>query len=89
MGIYKGDVIMPDAPVLLVGDCTKVDGRLEARKIYHLKGCPVPSKNLFAKIPFLFGLPNPALNFRDSVLYLINSIEKFIHTLANRLFVLH
>ncbi len=83
-GIYNGDVILPDAPVLLVGDCTRINGRLECKKIYTVKGCPVPSTNLFAKIPRIFGLPNPVLNFRDSALFLINTVEKFFHTCMNR-----
>jgi len=42
IGEYKGDVISKDEVVILVGDCTKVFGKLEGKKIVRIKGCPVP-----------------------------------------------
>jgi uncharacterized protein (DUF362 family) len=52
MGFYQGDVIHPDDPVILVGTCAGVSGKLEAKKIVRLKGCPVKVADLM-----LLGLP--------------------------------
>lgn len=75
-GIYKGDIDMPGLPVLLLGDCTRVEGRLNAGKIYRIKGCPIGVKQLMVKIPFIFGLPSPMLDMRDAYLFIINTVEK-------------
>lgn len=42
IGEYKGDIIAKDEVVTIVGDCTKIDGKIEAKKIVRIKGCPVP-----------------------------------------------
>ena len=83
-GIYKGDVIMPDAPVLLIGTCTRVEGRLEAKKVYRVKGCPMGAKDLFIKVPMIFGLPSPMLDKRDAALFITNSVVKGLNILKNR-----
>ncbi len=75
-GVYKGDVIMPGLPVMLLGDCTKVEGELVAGKIYRIKGCPIGVKKLMSKLPSVFGLSNPMFDPRDAVLFITNSIEK-------------
>ncbi|MBU0544744.1 MAG: DUF362 domain-containing protein [Proteobacteria bacterium] len=84
-GIYKGDVIMPDGPVLLIGTCTKVEGRLEAKKIYRIKGCPMGTKNLLIKIPMIFRMPSPMLDKKDAVLFITNSVGKGLNILKNRI----
>jgi uncharacterized protein (DUF362 family) len=84
-GIYKDDVIMPDGPVLLVGDCTMVEGKLEAKNTYHIRGCPVDTRKLFGKVPNLFGMPNPMHDIRGTILYIINSLEKGYNILKNRI----
>jgi uncharacterized protein (DUF362 family) len=84
-GVYKGDVVMPDKPVLLVGDCTRVEGRLEAKKIYRVGGCPIGARALMLKVPFIFKLPSPMLDARDAALFVWNSIVKVIQTGKNRL----
>lgn len=82
-GIYKGDIDMPGCPVLILGDCTKIDGTINAKKIYRVAGCPIGVKQLMVKLPGIFGLPSPMLDVRDAVLFITNSIEKaasiFIH----------
>ena len=83
-GIYRGDVIMPDGPVLLVGDCTRVEGKLEAKKVYRSKGCPIGARNLFVKVPLLFGMPSPMLDPRDATLFILNSVQKGGNMLLNR-----
>ncbi len=84
-GIYKGDVIMPDGPVFLVGDCTRVEGELKAKKIYRVKGCPIGARQLFITVPLAFGLPSPMLDARDVRLFIINSVQKAASTVVNRL----
>ncbi len=83
-GIYRGDVIMPDGPVLLVGDCTRVEGKLEAAKVYRSKGCPIGARNLFVKIPLVFGMPSPMLDPRDATLFILNSVQKTGNMLLRR-----
>ncbi len=83
-GIYAGDVIMPDGPVLLVGDCTRVEGRLEAARVSRIKGCPMGARDLFIKVPLLFGVPSPMLDPRDATLFILNSVAKGWHILKNR-----
>ncbi len=83
-GIYHGDVIMPDGPVLLVGDCTRVEGRLTAKKVHHIKGCPLGARDLFIKMPLLFSMPSPMLDKRDAFLFISNSIQKAANMTLNR-----
>ncbi len=83
-GIYAGDVIMPDGPVLLVGDCTRVEGRLDAARVSRIKGCPMGARDLFIKVPLLFKVPSPMLDPRDATLFVLNSVAKGWHILKNR-----
>ncbi len=84
-GIYRGDVIMPEAPVLLIGDCTRVDGRVEAKKVHRVKGCPMGARDLFIKVPQVFGMPSPMLDRRDASLFIYHSAMKAMATLKNRM----
>lgn len=84
-GIYKGEVIMPDGPVMLIGDCTRVEGKLAASKIHRIAGCPMGARDLFLKVPRLFGLPNPMLDRRDAALFVYHSAVKGLCTLKNSL----
>ena len=84
-GIYDGDVIMPDGPVLLIGDCTRVTGKLVAAAIHRTRGCPMGARDLFLKVPRLFDLPNPMLDRRDAALFLYHTAAKGLCTLKNRL----
>lgn len=85
-GIYEGDVIHPDGPVLLIGDCTKVLGKLEAKKIKRIKGCPLGTKMLFVTLPRTFGMPSPLFDPRDAVLFIYNSIAKGMKKISNVIF---
>ncbi|MBF0120305.1 MAG: DUF362 domain-containing protein [Desulfobacterales bacterium] len=85
-GIYKGDLIMPEYPVILIGDCTNVCGELKAKKVYRVRGCPVGARDLFIKVPLIFGLPSPMIDLRDASLFIINSILKGLYILKNRIF---
>lgn len=69
-GVYKGDVIHPGETVLLIGDCTRVEGKLEAKKVKRLKGCPIGTSRLLLGFPLAFGMPSPMLDFRGAVLFI-------------------
>lgn len=85
-GVYAGDVVQPDGPVLLVGDCARVTGNLQARKVRRVKGCPMGARNLFIKVPRLFGMPSPMLDPRDAILFIHHSIMKYLRIGFTRLF---
>lgn len=84
-GVYKGDVIMPGLPVMLLGDCTKVEGELVAGKIYRIKGCPIGVKKLMSRLPSVFGLSNPMFDPRDAMLFITNSIEKTLSIFRHKI----
>lgn len=69
-GVYAGDVVLPGLPVLLIGDCTKVTGKLEAGKVKHLKGCPIGTAMLLMGVPSFFKLPSPMTGLRDAGLFI-------------------
>ena len=77
-GVYDGDVIMPDGPVLLVGDCTRVLGKMEARKVYRAGGCPIGARDLMLKLPWIFKLPSPMIDARDAQLFIWNTLIKVL-----------
>lgn len=65
-GIYKGDVVHPGQVVMLIGDCTRVEGRLEAKKIIKLGGCPVGASKLLMRLPLVYGMPSPMTDARSA-----------------------
>ena len=67
-GYYEGDVVHPDDIVVLVGSCAGVSGRLEAKKIIRVKGCPVKVKDLMLFLLFKLGIQSPAFDFRNLLL---------------------
>jgi uncharacterized protein (DUF362 family) len=85
-GMYDGDVIVPDGPVLMIGDCTTVSGTLEAKKVHRVKGCPIGARDLFIKVPLLFHMPSPMLDPRDASLFIMDNVGKALSILKNRAF---
>ena len=83
-GIYKGDVVHPDLPALLIGDCTRVEGRFEASRVKHLGGCPIGAAQLLFRVPRFFKLPNPANDIRTTLLFLYFSIRHMLKSLRLR-----
>jgi len=65
MGHYKGDVIHPNEPVALIGTCSGVEGRIEAGKIFRIKGCPPKVANLSVTLLHKFGIRSPAFELRN------------------------
>jgi uncharacterized protein (DUF362 family) len=74
MGFYDGDVIHPDEPVVLVGACAGVGGRLEAKTIIRMKGCPVKVKDLMLFLLFRIGVKSPAFDLRNLMLLIYHSV---------------
>jgi uncharacterized protein (DUF362 family) len=60
MGYYKGDVVHPGEPVALIGNCAGVEGKFEAGKVYHFKGCPPKVADLAIKFLHKFNIKSPA-----------------------------
>ena len=77
-GIYGGDVIMADGPVLLIGSCTRVDGKLVAKSVHRVGGCPTAAKDLFIKVPILFHMPSPMLSIRDALLFIRFTLQSWV-----------
>jgi len=76
MGYYRGDVIHPGQTVAFVGDCTEVEGRLEAEKVVRFKGCPSKVKDLMIFMLHHFRIKSPALDLKNMVLLIYHSIIK-------------
>lgn len=74
MGYYEGDVIHPDGPVVLVGTCAGVSGKLEASKIIRVKGCPVTVKDLMLFLLFKLNIKSPAFDLRNMALLIYYSV---------------
>lgn len=83
-GVYTGDVGVPGEDVLLLGECTRVVGRITARKVRRIKGCPMGAKDLFITLPMTFGLPSPILDPRDALLFARFLVASVARRLFNR-----
>ena len=70
--------------VILVGDCTRVEGKLVAKKVNRIPGCPLGTKQLFITLPLTFGMPSPMLDPKDAVLFVYNSVIKAAKQVLNR-----
>ncbi len=68
-GVYGGDVIHPGQPVMLLGECTRVTGRLEAGTVKRLPGCPIGTARMLFGLPRMCGMPSPATDLRDALLF--------------------
>jgi len=86
-GIYKGDVDAKGGICLMIGDCTEVKGNIiNAKRIKHVKGCPIGAVKLAGILPFLYGMPSPMFDIRDVPLVVLNTIEKVLKKIRNRAF---
>jgi uncharacterized protein (DUF362 family) len=83
-GVYDGDVDAGNGVALLIGTCTKVNGKITARKIRRVKGCPIGAKDLLMKLPFYFGLQSPMTDVADAIKFIFYSIDKFFRQLLAR-----
>lgn len=81
-GVNDCDVIHPGHTVVLIGDCTKVNGRLEASKVVRLSGCPIGTTQLLFGLPRNFGLPSPAGDIGAAFDFVYFTIRHFFRKLA-------
>jgi hypothetical protein len=65
IGKYKGDVTVDK--LLLLGTCTEIQGRVKAKKIRRIKGCPPKHKTLVLLLFLKAGILNPL--FRLDLIY--------------------
>jgi uncharacterized protein (DUF362 family) len=57
VGVYKGDVTAKR--LLLLGTCTKIEGRIRARRRIRIRGCPPKHKTLVLLLFLRAGIVNP------------------------------
>lgn len=74
MGSVDGDVIHPEEPVFLIGTCAGVGGRLVAKKIIRIKGCPVKVKDLMILLLVRLGIKSPVFDLRNLSLLAYHSM---------------
>ena len=82
-GLYDGDIVLPGQPLIMVGNCTAVAGRISAEKVYRIKGCPVSARDLLGSLSRLLGLPNPAKSLRGRFCFILNRLESSVVRLKN------
>jgi len=82
MGYYKGDVCHPGEPVVMIGTCAGVSGRLEAGKIVRIKGCPVKVADLMIFGLRHFKMKSPAWDLRNLMILMYHSIVKMLMQLT-------
>jgi hypothetical protein len=85
-GIYTGDVDAGNGTALLIGDCTEVKGNIRAKKVKHVKGCPIGAVQLTSVLPFTFGMPSPLLDIKDGINFVVNSAAKLCCKIKNGAF---
>ncbi|MEW5945428.1 MAG: DUF362 domain-containing protein [bacterium] len=83
-GVYRGDVRHPGQTVLLVGNCTKVEGVLTAGRVRRLRGCPIGTARLLFDLPRAFGMPSPALDARDILLFIAFTLRHLMKMIGLR-----
>jgi uncharacterized protein (DUF362 family) len=80
-GIYKGDVIHPGQTAFLIGDCSRVDGTLEAKRVIRLSGCPIGASKLLIKMPSVFKMPSPMSDARSAAQFIYFTIRHALRKL--------
>jgi len=65
IGKYKGDVTADR--LMLVGTCTEIEGKVQARRKIRVKGCPPKHKSLVLWLFLKAGIVNPM--FRPDLIY--------------------
>jgi uncharacterized protein (DUF362 family) len=83
IGEYDGDVDGQGLPVLLVGDCTKVNGKLTG-KVKRIGGCPVVVPFFMNYGAYYFKVPNPYLDPVALASFPYHAVRSFIAKIKNR-----
>jgi len=86
MGEYQGDVDGLGHPVLLVGDCSKVLGKVKGRT-RRIRGCPVGIPVFTVLAPYFLRIPSPLLGEhpKEAYLYGMSALVAKCKQLKNRL----
>ena len=74
IGKYNGDVSTDR--LMIIGSCSEVQGKIQARKRRKIKGCPPKHKDLVLRLLLKAGISNPLLKFgliMDGYFYLFLS----------------
>jgi uncharacterized protein (DUF362 family) len=74
-GIYAGDIVHPEWTVMLIGDCSRVGGRLVAKRVVRMRGCPVAAAKLLVRVPVVFGMPSPMTDIRSAALFIFYTLR--------------
>ena len=87
VGEYEGDIDGQGHPVLLVGNCTKVKGRVKG-KTRRIRGCPVGIPIFTILAPYYLGIPSPLLGEKLDQIYKFPSqiALSYFHKIKNRAF---
>ncbi len=85
VGEYEGDVDGQGRPVLLVGDCARVKGRIQGRT-RRIPGCPVGIPIFTLLAPFFLGIPSPLLGEKPAELFNFPAqiVLSYLHKFKNR-----
>jgi uncharacterized protein (DUF362 family) len=83
-GDYGGDVLHAGQTVFLVGDCTHVAGRFEARRVVRLRGCPVRASQLLMRLPRAFRMPSPMSDGRSAAQFVYYTLRHALVRLFGR-----
>lgn len=87
VGEYDGDVDGQGHPILLIGNCTKVKGKVQG-KTRRIRGCPVGIPIFTVLAPYYLGIPSPLLGEEPAQIYKFPSqvALSYFHKMMNRAF---
>jgi len=87
VGEYEGDVDGMGMPVLLIGNCTKVIGKVRGRT-RRIRGCPVGIPVFTVLAPYFMRVPSPLLGEHPMEAWTFPSTAAvaYLNKLRNRLF---
>ena len=86
VGEYEGDVDGQGLPVLLIGKCTKVKGKINGR-VYRVPGCPVGIPIFTILAPIFLRIPSPILSESpvQALVFPYDIARAWLNRLKNRL----
>ena len=65
IGVYPGDIVAER--LLIIGTCSKIEGKVQAKKVRKIRGCPPKHKSLVLWLFLKAGILNPL--FRVDLIY--------------------
>lgn len=85
VGEYEGDVDGNGHTILLIGDCTKINGEVRG-KTKRIKGCPVAIPHFALPAPYYCKMPNVYIDRGYFINYPYSFVVSFVNKYVNRLF---